>query len=348
MADTQKLTNKPLLAILAGVVFIAAFLIIKPLLTSILSSIVLAYLFFPVYKFFKKIWGFNNPHKGQALGAFSIVILIIFIFLIPVSLLFGLLFLNFKEIKQFIGYFIPAASSFFTDIIPVIRDQLNFGDINVNLSQLMTSFSVSILKTIQSLFAQVPLFLLGSFITLFIVYYLLKSSETIIITIEKWLPLNKEIKGKSLERFNYLCRGLLASQLIIAVSQALLMGIATFILGFKHILLFVLLTLVIAVIPFLGAAVVWILITVYLVIQFVNGHVPLWHPVFMFLYGTFLVSTIDNILRPIILSDVAKINPAIVLVGFIGGFMLFGIPGVFLGPIILTLTEVAFEVFREI
>ena len=67
----------------------------------------------------------------------------------------------------------------------------------------------------------------------------------------------------------------------------------------------------------------------------------------LFLYGIFIVSTIDNILLAKIVHAKTKVNQISVIVGVIGGATLFGFVGIFIGPILLPLLITYFETFKE-
>ena len=67
----------------------------------------------------------------------------------------------------------------------------------------------------------------------------------------------------------------------------------------------------------------------------------------LFFYGLLIISTIDNILLATIVHAKAKVNQIIVIVGMIGGASLFGIPGIFIGPILLALLITYFQTFQE-
>ncbi|MFA5928249.1 MAG: AI-2E family transporter, partial [Candidatus Margulisiibacteriota bacterium] len=331
--ENNVLSKSPLTIGLALAVLGLAFLIIRPLLTPILSGLILAYLFHPVYQFLLSRIGGKNPNRGKTSSALLIIVIIICVFLAPLWLLLMLLMFNFQELSSFINQLVPALTDFVTHAASRI-DQKFLAELglNFNAASFFSLVSKELLAILQSLFTQLPAFFLGSFIALFIVYYLLKQSEDVLCLLSGLVPLKQEIIGDILKRFNHLGRGLIASQFIIAVIQGALMAIAMLILGMKHLVLITLLTVVLAIVPFMGAVVVWVTMSVYLFVQYLNGLTPLWQPIFLLAYGFLLVSLVDNVVRPKILADASKINPAIVLVGFIGGLMLFGIPGIFLGP----------------
>ena len=55
------------------------------------------------------------------------------------------------------------------------------------------------------------------------------------------------------------------------------------------------------------------------------------------LYGLIIISGIDNVIRPKIIGDKAKVHPVLVLVGVLGGLYLIGFMGIVVGPLILVL-----------
>jgi len=67
----------------------------------------------------------------------------------------------------------------------------------------------------------------------------------------------------------------------------------------------------------------------------------------LFFYGLLIVSTIDNLLLAKIVSAKTKVSPIVVIIGVIGGASLFGIVGIFIGPILLPLLITYFETFKE-
>jgi len=66
----------------------------------------------------------------------------------------------------------------------------------------------------------------------------------------------------------------------------------------------------------------------------------------LFLYGIFIISTSDNILRIKLVGSSADVHPLTVLIGIIGGINLFGLIGIFIGPIALSLLITYFRDFR--
>ena len=85
-------------------------------------------------------------------------------------------------------------------------------------------------------------------------------------------------------------------------------------------------------VPMFGAAIIWFPVAIILLM---SG--SLWQGILVMLVGVFLISTIDNILKPKLVGNGAQLHPLLVLIATLGGLALFGITGFIVGPIIVAL-----------
>ncbi|MCP5543441.1 MAG: AI-2E family transporter [Akkermansiaceae bacterium] len=123
-----------------------------------------------------------------------------------------------------------------------------------------------------------------------------------------------------------------------AIAQAFVAGIGFWIAGVPGAVLLAVLTFFFAVVPF-GPPLVWIPATFWLFAQDRPG----WG-LFMLIWGMLGISSVDNVLRPFLISQGTKLPFALIFCGVIGGALAFGLVGVFLGP---TLLAVAFRLIEE-
>lgn len=326
-------------------IFFLSYLVVRPILNPIVSGILLGYLFYPIYEYILRQKKFALSPRGAGI---SIIFIIAMFLLLPMLFMIFLLAVNRESIANFINLLITKFKLYFFDQA-LLLDKPIFKMIGFkpDLEKIIGTVSGEILRTIQTLITSVPNFLLNSFVVLVIVYYTLRKADQLIPFVRRFLPLREHHLTLIISRFNGFTRGLLASQFMIAFIQGLLMFLALLILGNPHLVLLAFLSFVLALIPFMGAVLVWGSLTIYLFIQYTSGG-PLWQPIFMLLYGTLLVSMVDNLIRPKMISDSANVNFVVVLIGLIGGFIAFGVPGIFLGPLILTLLDVALDIYKEI
>jgi predicted PurR-regulated permease PerM len=133
-------------------------------------------------------------------------------------------------------------------------------------------------------------------------------------------------------------RGVVYGILGTALVQALVAGVGFGIAGVPGAVLLGVLTFFFAVIPF-GPPLIWLPAALWLFTQGTPG----W-ALFMLIWGGLGISSVDNFLRPYLISQGSKMPFALVFCGVIGGALAFGLVGVFLGP---TLLAVGFRLIEE-
>jgi predicted PurR-regulated permease PerM len=133
-------------------------------------------------------------------------------------------------------------------------------------------------------------------------------------------------------------RGVIYGILGTALVQALVAGLGFYIAGVPGVVLLSVLTFLFAVLPF-GPPLIWVPASLWLFAQGQPGYA-----LFMALWGLLGISSVDNFLRPYLISQGNKMPYALVFCGVIGGALAFGLVGVFLGP---TLLAVAFRLVDE-
>lgn len=121
--------------------------------------------------------------------------------------------------------------------------------------------------------------------------------------------------------------------LLTAIAQGLLAGIGYAVAGVRAPILFGLITTLFALIPF-GTPLVWGSIVVWLLAAGEYGA-----GIGLLLWGTLVVSTIDNVIRPLVISSATRVHFLMVLLGVLGGAIAFGFAGLVVGPVILAVVS---------
>ncbi len=134
-------------------------------------------------------------------------------------------------------------------------------------------------------------------------------------------------------------RAVLYGLLATAFAQGLMAGIGYRIVGLEAPVLLGVLTGVLSVIPAIGTGIVWAPVAVWLLI---NGMI--WKGLLLLLWGSLLVHPIDNVLRPLLISNATRVPFLLVMFGVIGGLTAFGLVGIFVGPVLL---GIAMALWRE-
>ncbi|MFH1386474.1 MAG: AI-2E family transporter [bacterium] len=335
--DRRESYRKTAALFLVIVVLILSFLIVRPFLIAILSAAALAYIFYPLYQFLlKKI---PKKMRGKELGAILTCLIIILIVLIPAVMITTVVTMEAKNGYRFMRdimhseIFLPPFLSRWSGYMPQIKE------IAANLAGQLFVFFQGIVKGI-------PNVIMSIFIIIFSTYYFLKHGRDLYSFFSEVVPLPEGKYKQIIKRFDDLSRGMIMGQVVVGVVQGVLSAIGFALIGVPGALLLGALTAIISIIPLLGAAIIWVPVDIYL---FLNGmmtgnYLP---AVSLLIYGTFVISSIDNILKPKIVGDHAKVHPLIVLFGILGGIQLFGLPGILIGPLILTIFDLVIEIYKE-
>jgi predicted PurR-regulated permease PerM len=176
---------------------------------------------------------------------------------------------------------------------------------------------------------------------LYLTFFLLRDGARIIVQIEVCLPLPPEQRRLLTARFAAVVRATIKGSLIVALLQGLTGGLAFWMLGIGGALLWGVAMGLFSLFPAIGTAFIWVPVAVWLLLM---G--DLWRGGALALVGFFIVSSIDNVVRPILVGRDARMPDYIVLIATLGGFELMGFNGFIIGPVIAALFLAVWDIFR--
>jgi len=130
--------------------------------------------------------------------------------------------------------------------------------------------------------------------------------------------------------------------LAIAVVQGALGGLIFWWLGLPAPLLWGVVMGLLAVVPILGAFVIWIPAALFLLLEGSGGKALL-----LALWGTVVVGGIDNLLYPILVGERLKMHTILAFIAIVGGLIVFGAAGLILGPVVFTVSRLLLAIWRE-
>jgi predicted PurR-regulated permease PerM len=188
-----------------------------------------------------------------------------------------------------------------------------------------TSAARGLLATAVEIFAS----LVGCFI-------LYRHGEVLVAQLRNILErIGGEGIAKLIDTVHITVRGAAYSVLATALAQGALAGVGYYVAGAPTPLLLGVLTLIVSFVPF-GPPFVYVPVTAYLLFA---TDLPWYHGVGLAIWGTVVVSTVDNILRPLFISQTTKLSTILVFIGVLGGVASFGILGVFIGPALVAIAQ---------
>ena len=143
-------------------------------------------------------------------------------------------------------------------------------------------------------------------------------------------PLDRNYERELLTEFDRISRAVVVATLLSAAVQGLLAGVGYAVAGMDSVFLLMLLTTVFAMIPFFGAAAVWVPVCLWL--YFYEGQTTA--AIMLAIYGAGVVSTIDNVIKPWVLHGHSKLHPLAALLSVLGGVQALGPIGILVGPMV--------------
>lgn len=211
--------------------------------------------------------------------------------------------------------------------VPLTADQVQVWLLQNGRTLLLTLMGVSGAALASVLGAAVGLALM-----LFLLFFLLRDGEELVRRTMRLVPMAEDRKAALLEHLSSVTRALVLGMLLTAVAQGVLLGIGFAIVGLPSPVVFGVLTALASAVPFVGTALVWVPGVLVLLAQ---GRV--WAGLFLAIWALGLVTSVDNFIRPLVVSGRAGLPTLAVFVGLVGGLAAFGAIGMFLGPVIVAL-----------
>lgn len=185
-------------------------------------------------------------------------------------------------------------------------------------------------------------FFLSFGLGLYVLFFLLRDGSRIGETILHSAPVERDIADRLAERFLGIVRAVIKGSGVVGLVQGTLGAITMAIAGVPSALLLGVLMAILALIPAVGTALVWAPVGIWLLVA---GEV--WQGVFVLGSGFIIISSADNVLRPILVGRDTGIPDWIILVTTLGGISIAGFSGIVLGPLVAGLFLASWSILQE-
>jgi predicted PurR-regulated permease PerM len=321
-------------------------LMLLPFINVLAWAAVLVVVFYPVHR--RLVERTQRP----ATSALISCLLVIFVILLPLSLITLALVREFSHAAQglqgqFNAFSDPNSSG--GRLLGWISGKLgNYIDIN----QLTDPQSIQ--ERVQQMVgtvAQRTLGLVGGvlgvvvqvFFIIFTMYYLFRDGAKIVLALPDVLPLERAQSAEIISRTRDVISASVNGVLVIAAIQGALGAIAFFALKVPSALVWGVVMTFLSLIPMAGAFIVWIPAAIFLA---VTGHYV--KAALLVAWGTFVIGTVDNFLRPKLVGERTKLHELFIFFSVLGGLQVFGVLGLVLGPAVLAVTLALLDVMRHV
>jgi len=348
MAVTSKFYQRVFALAVAAILGYALLRIFLPFADALAWAAFLAFLLFPINIRLRRRFGGRRALAAALLTILAPIVVLLplsalsFAFVTQISALLrklqiataGMDIKTFADLQQFpvfarINLWLAAHTSISAEqvqgwIVSGTRDFLQ------RAASLSGSF---FLGALSSLFAIA--------VTLFLLFYFLSDGDQMINRARKLIPMEEDYKQRLFAQLSGVTRAIVFGTSLTALLQGLVLGIGFSIASLPSPVVFGVLGALIAMLPVGGTALVWIPATVWL---FLDGR---WgFGIFMVVWGLML-TLLDNVLKPLLISGRAPISTLVVFVGVLGGIDVFGPIGIIVGPVVLSLVIALIEFAEE-
>ena len=199
-----------------------------------------------------------------------------------------------------------------------------------------------VVAQVTSVARNVAVFLFDFTIMLFTLFFLFRDGHRMYRRLHDLIPLDARDKDAIFtglyETLSAATQGMVAT----AVAQGLLTWVALWALGLPYTAFLGVLAGFLSLIPFVGAAGVWVPCTIYL---FASGDVV--RAIILLAYGSLVISMVDNVLRPLLIGGQTRLPTLFLFFGILGGVQVYGVLGIFLGPVLLAIVVAFVRIYQE-
>jgi predicted PurR-regulated permease PerM len=137
-------------------------------------------------------------------------------------------------------------------------------------------------------------------------------------------------------------RATVKGSIVVAIVQGILGGVIFAFLDIRAAVLWGVVMGLFSLIPAVGTGIIWVPVSIYLL---ATGSV--WEGVTLLMLGFFVISMVDNVLRPILVGQDTQMPDYVVLISTLGGLSVLGINGLIVGPVVAAMFISAWEIFTE-
>ncbi|WP_426258521.1 AI-2E family transporter [Sphingomonas sp. DC1600-2] len=179
-------------------------------------------------------------------------------------------------------------------------------------------------------------------IMLYLCFFLLRDGREIVAKVEHAIPLLPEYRRALFDKFAAVVRATIKGSLVVAVLQGMIGGLIVWALGIGGALLWGVLMGAFSLLPAIGTGIVWVPMALYLL---ATG--AIWQGIALALCGFFIISSVDNVVKPILVGRDTQMPDYVVLISTFGGLELFGFNGLVVGPVIAAMFIATWEIFSR-
>jgi predicted PurR-regulated permease PerM len=179
-------------------------------------------------------------------------------------------------------------------------------------------------------------------LTFYLLFYFLRDREPALRGIEGLSPLRAPETAYMLSRLAETVHAILIGTVLVAAVQGTLGGLMFWWLGLPTPVFWGLVMGLLAIVPVLGAFVIWVPAAIYLALEGAWASAAI-----LTIWGGVIVAGIDNLLYPMLVGSRLRLHTVVTFIGAVGGIVLFGASGLVLGPAVIAVTISLIDILKK-
>ena len=332
-----------MVVVLLGLLTYVVYLIFQPFLAPLTWAVVLVVFFRRMHEAIQR--RIHNPN----LAALTSTLILTLLFIVPMFVVFSLvanqaIAVTQRLVEQWrhgLGWHALSGwvERFSAQYLPI---EIRLQDLRECATQNIRQWGLSIAERGGTVAQNVLGVTVDLLVMLLASFYLFRDGPAVVGLMRAVLPLDPDYQKRLLDITENVLFASVLSSFAVAAVQGALGALAFWIVGIPAPFMWGILMMLAAFIPIVGAALVWGPAALYF--PFSGDYVSAGILTFV---GIFVVGTVDNILRPILISGRVELNGLLVLISVVGGIGAFGLLGIVLGPVVMAVAVAVLEAGRE-
>ncbi len=334
--------RKIFLLLLAIAISIVFFQMIRGFVLALLVAGIASGMSQPVYRWFTRLF-----RGRRAAAAIVTILLVLLVVVVPLTGLLGIVAAQAVQVTQGVRPEIerllaePDHLDQLLQRLPLYDRWAPYQDqVIAKIGEFTGRIGNFIVNALAATTRGTAVFFLELFIMLYAMFFFLTGGQKILDKILYYMPLAPEDEERMLEKFVSVSRATIKGTLVIGIVQGGLAGLAFWVAGINGAVFWGTIMAVLSIIPGVGTALVWVPAVIYLLAV---GRVGT--GIGLALWCGVVVGTADNVLRPWLVGKDTKMSDLLVLLGTLGGLVLFGAIGIVIGPIVAALFVTVWEIY---
>ncbi len=316
-------TRRIFALLLAGGFIVLFFLMIGPYLEALVLAAVFAGLLYPLHRRIARRLG------HESIAAVATTLLALLVVVLPLTALIGVLAKEAVHVSEFVAPLVDGKHDIH-DLSGVVPSWVPYrGQILGRANDVIQQTGTFVVDRLTQATQSTVIFLLNLFVLLYAMFYFFVHGPRLVALLDKYTPLGDEDKHEIFTKGVAVTRATLKSLLVIGALQGLCGGVAFAVVGIESPVFWGLVMAVASALPSFGTAFVWIPAAIAL---YVRGDTL--HAIALLAWCAVVVASLDNLLRPRLIGNDARMPDLVVLLSTLGGVAMLGVAGLIIGPVI--------------